>query len=139
MSLSDLAGQLLGGAQPQQAGAGPAPAILSALLNMVNSHPGGVAGLVQSFQQKGLAGVVNSWVGTGPNEAVSPQQVQSALGDQPVQEVASKLGISPQEASSHIAQWLPVIIDHLTPNGQMPAGGSNLLEMGAGLLKAFCK
>jgi uncharacterized protein YidB (DUF937 family) len=140
MSLSDLAGQLLGGGgQQQQAGAGPAPALLSTLLNLVNSHPGGVAGLVQSFQQQGLGGVVSSWIATGPNQAVSPDQVQGALGSQQVQDVAAKLGVSPQEASSNIAQWLPSVIDHLTPNGQVPAGGSNLMEMGAGLLKAFCK
>lgn len=136
MSLSDLAGQLLGGGGQQ---AGGNAAILTTLLNAVNSHPGGVGGLLQSFQQQGLGGVVNSWVGTGANQAVSPEQVQSALGSDQVQEVAAKLGVSPQEASSSLAQWLPGIIDHLTPNGQVPAGGSNLMEMGAGLLKALCK
>ncbi|MGH9692895.1 MAG: YidB family protein [Bryobacteraceae bacterium] len=136
MSLSDLAGQLLsgGGQQP-----GCNPNVLSTLLNVVNNHPGGVGGLLQAFQQQGLGGVVNSWVGTGANQAVSPEQVQSALGNEQVQEVASKLGVSPQDASSHIAQWLPAVIDHLTPNGQVPAGGSNLMEMGAGLIKALCK
>jgi len=136
MSLSDLAGQLLGGGGQQP---GCNPNVLSTLLNAVNSHPGGVGGLLQAFQQQGLGGVVNSWVGTGANQAVSPEQVQSALGSEQVQEVASKLGVSPQDASSHIAQWLPAIIDHLTPNGQVPAGGSNIMEMGAGLIKALCK
>jgi len=136
MSLSDLAGQLLGGGGQQP---GCNPNVLSTLLNAVNSHPGGVGGLLQAFQQQGLGGVVNSWVGTGANQAVSPEQVQSALGSEQVQGVASKLGVSPQDASSHIAQWLPAIIDHLTPNGQVPAGGSNIMEMGAGLIKALCK
>jgi uncharacterized protein YidB (DUF937 family) len=134
MGLSNLAGQLLGGQQP-----GCNPNLLSTLLNVVNSYPGGVSGVLEAFQKQGLGGVVNSWVGTGANQAVSPQQVQSALGSQQVQEVASKLGVSPQEANSHIAQWLPAVIDHLTPNGQVPAGGSNLMEMGAGLIKALCK
>jgi uncharacterized protein YidB (DUF937 family) len=136
MSLSDLAGQLLGGAGQQP---GCNPNVLSTLLNMVNSQPGGIGGLVEAFQKQGLGGVVNSWVGTGANQAVSPQQVQSALGDQQVQDIASKLGVSTQDASSHIAQWLPAVIDHLTPNGQAPASGSNLMEMGAGLIKALCK
>jgi uncharacterized protein YidB (DUF937 family) len=134
MSLANLAGQLLGGQQP-----GCSPNVLNTLLNVVNSHPGGVAGLVETFERQGLGGVVNSWVGTGANQAVSPQQVQSALGDRKIEEIASKLGVSTQDASSHIAQWLPAVIDHLTPNGQVPASGSNLMEMGAGLIKALCK
>ena len=136
MSLSDLAGQLLGGAGQQP---GCNPNLLTTLLNVVNSQPGGVGGLLESFQQKGLGGIVSSWVGTGANEAISPQQVESALGNQQVADIATKLGVSPQDASSHIAQWLPAVIDHLTPNGQVPGSGSNLMEMGAGLIKALCK
>jgi len=134
MSLSDLAGQLLGGQQP-----GCNPNLLTTLLNVVNSHPGGVAGLVETFQQKGLGGIVSSWVGTGANEGISPQQVESALGNQQVADIAAKLGVSTQDASSHIAQWLPAVIDHVTPNGQVPTSGTNLMEMGAGLIKALCK
>ena len=134
MSLSDLAGQLLGGQQP-----GCNPNLLTTLLNVVNSQPGGVAGLVETFQQKGLGGIVSSWVGTGANQAISPQQVENALGNQQVADIASKLGVSTQDASSHIAQWLPAVIDHLTPNGQAPTSGTNLMEMGAGLIKALCK
>lgn len=136
MSLSDLAGQLLGGAGQQP---GCNPNLLTTLLNVVNSQPGGVGGLLESFQQKGLGGIVSSWVGTGANEAISPQQVESALGNQQVADIATKLGVSTQDASSHIAQWLPAVIDHLTPNGQVPGSGSNLMEMGAGLIKALCK
>ena len=134
MSLSDLAGQLLGGQRP-----GCNPNLLTTLLNVVNSQPGGVAGLVETFQQKGLGGIVSSWVGTGANQAISPQQVENALGNQQVSDIASKLGVSTQDASSHIAQWLPAVIDHLTPNGQVPSSGTNLAEMGAGLIKALCK
>ena len=104
MSLSDLAGQLLGGQQP-----GCNPNLLTTLLNVVNSQPGGVAGLLESFQQKGLGGIVGSWVGTGANEGISPQQVESALGNEQVSDIAAKLGVSTQDASSHIAQWLPAV------------------------------
>ena len=59
-------------------------------------------------------------------------------GDQ-IQEVAAKLGVPPEAASSVIAQVLPGIVDHLTPGGQVPAGGSNLMELGEGLLRNFIK
>jgi uncharacterized protein YidB (DUF937 family) len=86
-----------------------------------------------------LGGVVQSWVGNGQNQPVSGEQVQNVLGNDKVQEVASKLGISASEASSAIAQVLPHVVDHLTPNGQVPASGSNLMEMGEGLLRSFLK
>jgi uncharacterized protein YidB (DUF937 family) len=136
MSILDLAGQLLGGGGQQQGGDA---ALLSTVMTMVNNHPGGLPGLLQAFEQGGLGGVVSSWVSTGANQPISPDQVQSTLGAGQIQEVASKLGISPETASSTIAQMLPGIIDHLTPNGQVPASGSNLMELGAGLLKNFMK
>jgi uncharacterized protein YidB (DUF937 family) len=134
MSLLDLAGQMLGGGQQ-----GGQANLLSTVMAIVNNHPGGLPGLVSAFQQQGLGGAVNSWVGTEPNQAVSPQQVQNVLGDGQIQDVASKLGVSTQDASASLAQLLPAIIDHLTPNGQMPSGGSNILELGEGLLKNFMK
>jgi uncharacterized protein YidB (DUF937 family) len=134
MSLLDLAGQLLGGGQQ-----GGNATLMSAVLQMVNNHPGGLPGLVSAFQEQGLGGVVSSWVGTGTNEAVAPQQVQSVVGDSQIEDVAAKLGISKEDASAKIAQLLPGIIDHLTPNGQVPSSGSNILELGEGLLKNFMK
>jgi uncharacterized protein YidB (DUF937 family) len=134
MSLLDLAGQLLGGGQQ-----GGNATLMSAVLQMVNNHPGGLPGLVSAFQEQGLGGVVSSWVGTGTNEAVAPQQVQSVVGDSQIEDVAAKLGISKEDASTKIAQLLPGIIDHLTPNGQVPSSGSNILELGEGLLKNFMK
>jgi uncharacterized protein YidB (DUF937 family) len=132
MSLFDLAGELLGnqGGTNQNA--------LSAVLSMVNNHPGGLPGLVSAFEQGGLGGAVSSWVQPGmPNQPVSGDQVQNTLGSDQIQEVAAKLGLPPEAASAVIAQVLPGIIDHLTPGGQVPSGESNLLMMGESLFKAF--
>jgi uncharacterized protein YidB (DUF937 family) len=134
MSILDMAGQLMGGGAQ-----GGNAAILQAVLGMVNNHPGGISGLVQSFEQQGLGGVVQSWIGSGQNQPVSGEQVQSALGSDKIQEVAAKLGISPVAASSTVAQYLPQVVDHLTPNGQTPPNGSNLMEMGESLFKSFLK
>ena len=132
MSILDKAGQLMGSGVP-----GGNASILQAVLSMVNNHPGGISGLAQSFEQQGLSGVVQSWIGSGQNQPVSGEQVQSALGSDKIQEVAAKLGISPSAASSTLAQYLPQVVDHLTPNGQIPPSGSNLMEMGGSLLKTF--
>lgn len=126
MSLFDQIGGLLGGNEQ----AGGALQAVSSLLE----QQGGVAGLVQQFQQGGLSEVVSSWVGTGQNLAISPEQIQAVLGSGPVADIAAKLGISPAEAASTVSQWLPQIVDKLTPNGQLPAEGGDVLGQAASLL-----
>ena len=79
---------------------------------------------------------MNSWVSTGQNAQISPDQVQQVLGTEQVQQVAAKAGISPEAAGSKLAEFLPLIVDKLTPNGQVPEQGS-LLEAGMNLLKSF--
>jgi len=133
MSLLDFAGQLLGGGQQ-----GGGQNLLGEVMALVNNHPGGLAGLVQSFQQGGMSEAVNSWVGTGANLPVSSDQIQSVLGSEQLQALASKLGISSSDAGSHLAQLLPAVIDHLTPNGQVgEAGSGGLMDAGMKMLKTF--
>ena len=131
MSLLDLAGQLLGAGRQ-----GANQNLLTEVLGLVNNQPGGLAGLVQEFQQGGLGEVVNSWVRTGQNLPVSANQIQSVLGDERVVAMAAKLGISPAEVNSHLAQLLPAVVDHLTPNGQMPSGSAGQFDL-TSLLKGF--
>jgi uncharacterized protein YidB (DUF937 family) len=92
---------------------------------------------VQNFHDKGLGGLVTSWVGTGQNLPISADQIQHVLGSAQVQQLAAKVGISPEAASSQLSQLLPTIVDKLTPNGQMPQSGGNLMEMGMNLLKSL--
>jgi uncharacterized protein YidB (DUF937 family) len=97
----------------------------------------GLAGLVQGFQQNGMGDIISSWIGTGENLPVSSEQVQASLGDQ-LQQFASTTGLSTEAASTQLAQILPLIIDKLTPNGQLPEGDvqSSLLEQGLNFFKA---
>jgi uncharacterized protein YidB (DUF937 family) len=110
--------------------------LASQLLQMIQQQPGGLSGLVQNFHDKGLGSVVTSWVGTGQNLPISADQIQSVLGSAQVQQLAAKVGISPEAASSQLSQLLPTIVDKLTPNGQLPQQG-NLMEMGMNLLKSL--
>lgn len=64
---------------------------------------GGLAGLVQTFQKNGLADIVNSWVGTGANLPISPQQIQQGLGNDLLKQLAAKAGILPEVAGSQLA------------------------------------
>lgn len=92
------------------------------ILEMLKNQPGGLAGLVQTFQEKGLGGIVNSWVGTGQNLPISAEQIQGALGSEKVKQLAAKAGISPDLASSKLAELLPTVVDKLTPDGKIQEG-----------------
>lgn len=126
--LGDLAGQALGGAFSGSSGS--QSGILGAALQMLNNRPGGIGGLVQSFEQNGLGGIVQSWIGTGANSPVSAEQVENALGSDAVKEFAEKAGVSHEAASGHLAEILPMLVDKLTPNGQAPEGGTDLVSLG---------
>ncbi|MGA7992189.1 MAG: YidB family protein [Thermoanaerobaculia bacterium] len=132
MGLLDEVLKTVGGA----AGAGDGhKSLATELLGMLSGGgmTGGLSGLVNMFNQKGLGDVVNSWVSTGKNLPISPEQIQSVLGSSQVQALAAKAGINPQMASAAIAQILPQIVDKATPNGQVPAGG--IMDALSGLLK----
>jgi uncharacterized protein YidB (DUF937 family) len=81
---------------------------------------GGLGGLLSQFQQKGLGDVMNSWIGSGQNQSISPNQLGSALGPQIIKILAQKSGLSEQEITSHLSQILPNVVDKLTPNGRLP-------------------
>lgn len=109
-------------------------ALLDVVMQLINQQPGGLAGLVQSFQQGGLGDIVNSWVSTGQNLPVSGEQLQAVLGGGTLQNIAAQLGVSNGEAAGGLASILPQVIDQLTPNGQMPQG-NDLLAQGLDMLK----
>lgn len=120
---------------PLTGSGGESSSMVNAVLQMLGTgQSGGLAGLVQSFQQKGLGSVVSSWVGTGENLPISAEQIQDGLGAEKIQQFASTAGVSPEIASSKLAEFLPGIVDKLTPGGKLPEGG--LLEQGLSFLKS---
>jgi uncharacterized protein YidB (DUF937 family) len=94
---------------------------------------GGLGGVVQAFEQKGLGSLVQSWVGSGQNLPVSAAQVQQALGPM-VQKLAQQHGLSTEAVSQSLSQLLPGLVDHLTPNGQLPQAGA--LDQGLSALRS---
>jgi uncharacterized protein YidB (DUF937 family) len=84
---------------------------------------GGLGGLLGKFQSAGLGDKAQSWVATGPNQAISGDEVERALGSDAVGQLASKAGMSPAQAKDGLASMLPNLVDKLTPGGQLPTGG----------------
>lgn len=103
-------GSMLGGSSTQD----PA-AMLSGLL----SDAGGIEGLMSQFKSAGFGSQFASWVSTGENQPLSEDQMQSAIGAEALQGLASKLGMNTGSVLPLLAQFLPQVIDKLTPQGQI--------------------
>jgi uncharacterized protein YidB (DUF937 family) len=116
--LDGLAGQLLGAGDARHAG------LLQAIGGLIHQQPGGLAGLIDAFERGGLGNVAASWIGTGANLPISADQLQSVLGSSQIESIARSLGFTPQEATGHLAELLPQVIDRLTPQGALPEAGA---------------
>jgi uncharacterized protein YidB (DUF937 family) len=88
---------------------------------MIQRH-GGVQGLVNQFEQNGLGGIAQSWVGTGRNQPVSADQLRTVLGSDNVAKFAGKLNVSPEELLNKLSELLPEHVDKMTPGGVIPKG-----------------
>lgn len=128
MGLLDMVTGALGGA-----GSNPLVGVVMQMLSG-NGQAGGLAGLVKTFQEKGLGDQMASWIGTGENQPVSSDQIKTALGDEQLGQIASQLGMDQNQAAGGLAAMLPQVIDKLTPNGQVPQG-NDLMAQGLELLK----
>ena len=78
-----------------------------------------------TLRQGGLGGAVDSWISTGSNQAVEPQQLEAALGPNNVNQIAAKSGLSVEMLLPILAAFLPMIIDMLTPDGNAPKTGAD--------------
>ena len=111
----DKAAGLLGGEKGEPSG------LMGGVMEMLaGKESGGMAGLVQSFQEKGLGGIISSWIGKGENLPISAEQLQQVLGSDVIQNLAAKFGIPTEVLSAKLAEFLPGAIDRMTPNGTLP-------------------
>ena len=101
------------------------PQIIQAVTGMLSNDGahGGLGGLLEKFQQAGLGDMAASWVSNGPNDAISGDQLTKVLGSDAIGGLASQLGLSHGDTANQLSSILPGLINHLTPNGEAPAGG----------------
>lgn len=97
-------------------------ASMVSVVNGILEQHGGVQGIVNEFEKNGLGATVRSWVGTGPNEPVSPADVHRVFGSDLLQQLSAKSGLSVQDLTEKLSQILPQTVDRLTPDGTIPKG-----------------
>ena len=90
------------------------------VVNGIIEKHGGLQGVVNEFERNGLGATVKSWVGTGPNEPISPADVHRVLGPDLLQQLSAKSGLSVQDLTAKLSQVLPQAVDRLTPDGAIP-------------------
>jgi uncharacterized protein YidB (DUF937 family) len=93
--------------------------MVSVVSGIIEKH-GGVQGVVAEFEKSGLGETVKSWVGTGPNQAISPDDVHKALGPDLLRQLSEKSGLSVQDLAQKLSLILPEAVDKLTPGGAIP-------------------
>ncbi len=106
-----------------------------AIVQMLASHEGGLAGLLQTFEASGLGDTARSWISNGENQPISGDLVHQVLGSDLVRQIAEKTGLPIDQAANLIAEHLPQIVDGVTPNGQIEQGESTIIAAGEALLK----
>lgn len=125
--LGSLLGGLLGSGNGSS-GSNILGALLSALGKQGGNGNNPLGGLLDTLARSGLAEQKDSWVGTGANQSVTGAQIQQALPDGTLQQVAQEAGVSSDKAADELAQVLPQAVDKLTPNGQVPASLDELVK-----------
>lgn len=114
------------------------PKLMQAAMGLLakDSPVGGLTGLVTNFQKAGLGDVIGSWLGNGPNKAISSNDIQKVLGGGVLDQLAAKANMTPSDASNVLSKAMPAMIDKVSPKG-----AAENLDMGAlqNMLGGFLK
>jgi uncharacterized protein YidB (DUF937 family) len=114
VALQELLAPRQGAAPARQARSAPRPE------EEEQGQVGGLDGLVNQFKRNGLEDVINSWIGTGQNKAISPSQLRQAIGQDTVNDLSRQTGAPQDDLLSQLSRYLPSVIDKLTPDGRLP-------------------
>jgi uncharacterized protein YidB (DUF937 family) len=112
-------GSLLGGSK---GGGSPLAALLPVVTGMLAG--GGLGTIMSGLQSAGLEDKAKSWIAKGENKPLSADEVKRVVPAEKIAEVAQKAGVSHDDAAGLIAQALPAVVDHVTPDGHVPDVGA---------------
>jgi uncharacterized protein YidB (DUF937 family) len=80
----------------------------------------GLGDLLSQLNEGGHGDAANSWVGTGPNKAISANDLASALGPDQINAMMEQTGLSRSELLAGLAANLPEAVNQMTPEGRLP-------------------
>ena len=109
-------------------GSGVAKMALLALAFQLIQQNGGVGGLIDKFRDGGLGNKADSWVGTGQNMALAPDELRDVLGPGVLDQLASHFGMTQSQASENLSEVLPELVNQMTPDGQLPDNDNDLIS-----------
>ncbi len=135
MDLLKGAGSILG----NQSGDVNLGSLAGTVMGMMSQDKGGINGMLEQFQSNGMGDIVKSWVSTGQNLPVSPDQLTQVFGHQKLGAMADQSGMDLAKFLPILTAALPFIVDKLTPDGEVNDKSNNMLEQGIGLLGSFLK
>jgi len=129
--LGDILGGLLGGKTGSTPGSPTAGRSLNDLISGgLGSVLGGAAAgtvlsggldnLIKELEERGYGKAAQSWVGSGPNHEIAPNDLANALGGDTLDELSQQTGMTPDELAAGLSQFLPELVDQLTPHGRLP-------------------
>lgn len=122
-----MLGNRRGGGEPA-AGFGSARGGLGDVLGQVlGGSGGGLGGLLEAVQRAGFGDQARSWVGTGANQPLPADALEQIFGAGGLAEIARRAGLSQADASRGLAELMPEVVDHVTPKGEVPQNGDELL------------
>ena len=90
--------------------------MVSVVNGLIQKH-GGLPGLIDQIKTRDLGDTIASWVSTGPNQPITPDQLHQAVGSDTMAQLAAKVGMTPQDLSTALSTVLPQIVDKMTPAG----------------------
>src|SRR5262245_23665915 len=118
--LALLARYMASGSKAASESASPDPVSESTAESSPSDVLGGLGGLLKQFQQNGFGDAINSWVSTGPNKAVTPDQISKAIDPGIIDALSERFGLPKEQISQILSQLLPKTVDQLTPEGRLP-------------------
>jgi uncharacterized protein YidB (DUF937 family) len=90
------------------------------------SSMGGLGQILSQLQRAGFGQQADSWVSRGQNQPLPPDALEQVFGRSGLAEIARRAGVSEADATRGLSQLLPEVVDHVTPEGQMPSSLDDL-------------